>query len=144
MSRNWSQILNKSSATNNYKINFNEINEYLLSNVNSYLNYILPGGKYEGSEYTVINPTRNDNNPGSFKINIRTGVWSDFATDDCGKDLISLYAYLFGYSSQYEAALELIEKFNMTLQKNTLTKSRPSNKNWIPITPVPKDVPKCL
>ena len=32
---------------------------------------------------------------GSFSVSITTGVWADFATDDRGGDLVSLYAYLF-------------------------------------------------
>lgn len=31
---------------------------------------------------------------GSFKVNMRTGAWGDFATDAAGGDLISLAAYL--------------------------------------------------
>ncbi len=54
----------------------------------------LPGGKYNGPEYTAINPTRTDNNSGSFRINTTTGAWADFATDDAGGDFVSLVAYL--------------------------------------------------
>ena len=44
--------------------------------------------------YVALNPTRNDRRPGSFKINIRTGRWCDFATGDRGGDPVSLVAYL--------------------------------------------------
>jgi putative DNA primase/helicase len=50
----------------------------------------LPHGHLERDEYVAHNPTRADKNPGSFKVNVKTGVWSDFATDDTGGDLISL------------------------------------------------------
>jgi hypothetical protein len=63
----------------------------------------LPGGKISGGEYVVRNPTRADRRPGSFKINLRSGRWSDFATGDCGGDPISLVAYTEGMS-QGEAA----------------------------------------
>jgi len=55
----------------------------------------LPGGKIEGREWVVRNPTRSDKKPGSFKVNLDTGLWSDFATQDEG-DIISLFGYLKG------------------------------------------------
>jgi putative DNA primase/helicase len=54
----------------------------------------------------ALNPTRTDRRLGSFKINIRTGRWADFATGDKGGDPISLVAYLEGVS-QAEAARRL-------------------------------------
>ncbi|MBN8827957.1 MAG: hypothetical protein J0H68_04555 [Sphingobacteriia bacterium] len=66
----------------------------------------LPDGKIQGNEYVARNPKRYDQHYGSFKINIRTGKWCDFATGDKGGDLISLAAYLFNLS-QYEAAKEI-------------------------------------
>jgi hypothetical protein len=66
----------------------------------------LPGGRIEGREYVVRNPKRHDHRPGSFKINLDTGRWADFATGDKGGDPISLAAYLAG-CSQVEAARKL-------------------------------------
>lgn len=63
----------------------------------------LPKGRLEGREWVVLNPTRTDTKPGSFKINLLTGEWADFATGDSGLDLVSLKAYLDGLS-QLEAA----------------------------------------
>ena len=54
---------------------------------------ILPKGYREGREWIVRNPTRNDDTPGSFKVNLQTGVWADFATGDKGGDVIDLLAY---------------------------------------------------
>jgi hypothetical protein len=51
----------------------------------------------------VLNPIRADRRLGSFKINVRTGRWADFATGDKGGDPVSLVAYLEGVS-QVEAA----------------------------------------
>lgn len=56
----------------------------------------LPGGCREGDEWVTLNPTRLDRHLGSFKVNLTTGVWSDFATGDAGGDMIDLYVYLFG------------------------------------------------
>ena len=53
-------------------LDFKGLNEYALSNIDSVLNYYLPGGKHEGHEYTVLNPVRDDNKPGSFSINTNT------------------------------------------------------------------------
>ncbi|MGD9511244.1 MAG: hypothetical protein AB7O95_26515 [Geminicoccaceae bacterium] len=68
----------------------------------------LPEGRWQGREYVVRNPRRQDRRPGSFKINLATGRWSDFATGDKGGDPISLAAYLFGLT-QPEAARRLAE-----------------------------------
>ena len=68
----------------------------------------LPRGRLVGNEWLALNPRRADRNPGSFKINIRTGRWADFATGDGGGDLISLLAYLRG-CSQAQAARAIIE-----------------------------------
>jgi hypothetical protein len=66
----------------------------------------LPGGRIEGREYVVRNPTRGDRRPGSFKVNLDTGRWADWASGDKGGDPISLAAYLAG-CSQVEAARRL-------------------------------------
>ena len=67
------------------------------------VNRWLPDGRREGYEWVARNPTRQDERMGSFKINLRTGRWADFATGAKGGDVISLAAYLFSLS-QYEAA----------------------------------------
>jgi hypothetical protein len=53
-------------------------------------------------------PRRADHRKGSFKINLTTGRWSDFATGDAGGDLVSLAAYLFGLK-QGEAAINIAQ-----------------------------------
>lgn len=63
----------------------------------------LPQGKQLGHEWVALNPCRRDSHLGSFKVNLRTGRWADFATGDRGGDAISLLAYLRGLS-QSEAA----------------------------------------
>ena len=66
-------------------LNFKEIAETALFSARSLLPHWLPGGRWEGEEYVAKNPTRADEHPGSFKINARSGVWSDFATGDAGR-----------------------------------------------------------
>jgi hypothetical protein len=66
----------------------------------------LPDGRREGIEWVARNPRRDDRRFGSFKINLRTGAWGDFATGDCGGDFISLAAFIFDIK-QSEAALKI-------------------------------------
>lgn len=72
------------------------------------LNRWLPNGKVQGAEYIALNPCRADRKAGSFKVNIRTGRWADFATGHSGGDIVSLAAYLSG-KKQYEAMQELAQ-----------------------------------
>lgn len=73
----------------------------------------LPSGVRKGSEWISLNPTRNDHRRGSFKVNLATGAWGDFAAGDCGGDLISLAAYLFNLS-QADAAKNIAEALGVS------------------------------
>lgn len=73
----------------------------------------LPDGRILGGEWVALNPTRNDRRPGSFKINMTTGRWADFATNDAGGDVVSLYAYLNGLS-QVAAARALVASWGIS------------------------------
>jgi hypothetical protein len=67
----------------------------------------LPGRRIEGTEYIALNPRRADHRPGSFKVNLATGQWADFAVAGArGRDAVSLAAYLAGIG-QAEAAERL-------------------------------------
>jgi hypothetical protein len=66
----------------------------------------LPEGRREGVEWVAVNPTRADKRRGSFKVNLRTGRWSDFAVNEAGGDLTALAAYLFRLT-QGQAALKI-------------------------------------
>ncbi len=87
-------------------LDFDRINAAAMPALPAMLSRWLPGGRVIGGEYVVRNPQRSDRKPGSFKINIRTGRWADFATNDRGGDPISLAAFVFGLS-QGEAARKL-------------------------------------
>lgn len=65
-----------------------------------------PGGRMQGSEYVTLNPKRTDKRLGSFKVNLKSGCWADWADGARGRDLISLYAYLNNISNS-QAAREL-------------------------------------
>jgi hypothetical protein len=79
-----------------------------LNNADTIIRRWLPDGRREGREWVSLNPTRPDRRRGSFKVNLASGRWSDFATGDSGGDLVSLGAYLFRLS-QAEAALRVAE-----------------------------------
>ena len=86
---------------------FKAVNDVASCRITSFCHAWLPGGRMQGAEYVVLNPIRNDNRPGSFRINTATGVWADFAVSDArGGDMISLRAYLDG-TSQIVAARTL-------------------------------------
>ena len=87
-------------------VDFDGINRAALAALPALLARWLPGGKQQGNEYMVRNPKRHDRRPGSFKVNLRTGKWADFATGDQGGDVVSLAAFLGGIG-QREAAERL-------------------------------------
>ena len=69
----------------------------------------LPGGRLFGNEWVARNPRRPDRTAGSFKVNVKTGRWADFATGDAGGDLIALLAYLRGCSQAQAARVIIME-----------------------------------
>ncbi|QPB08668.1 DNA helicase [Burkholderia phage Mica] len=95
------------------KLDFAAINDAL--NPDVVVPQWLPGGELRGTEYVVANPTRNDRTPGSFTINLRKGVWKDYATGDGGADLVSLYAYIFHGNDQGAAAKELADNHGVRI-----------------------------
>lgn len=88
------------------KIAFRRIAEASLAAAGELVSRWLPDGRREGAEWCATNPTRADNRRGSFKVNLKTGRWSDFAVDASGGDLISLAAYVF-HLNQGEAAIKI-------------------------------------
>lgn len=137
-------------------IPYSEIASTALNACEGLLHAWLPGGKVQSGEYKVTNPLRADSHVGSFSINIRTGAWGDFATDDAGKDLISLYAYLHGLD-QWQAAIEVADQIGFRLPEGcrpetnkpaerkapvidpaTIKQGKPKEASpWVPLMPVP-------
>jgi hypothetical protein len=89
-------------------IDFDRINAEALLYVEVVCPRLLPNGRRAGREYVALNPRRIDRHLGSFRVNLQTGRWADFATGDKGGDVISLVAYVKNIS-QYEAAEGLSE-----------------------------------
>ena len=90
------------------RIDFAAVNRAALAALPALLRRWLPDGRQVGREYLARHPLRADRRSGSFKINVRTGRWADFATGDAGGDVISLCAYLAGIG-QAEAARSLAD-----------------------------------
>ena len=88
------------------RVDFKLVSKAALRELRPLLARWLPEGKFKGQEFVARNPRRTDHGLGSFKVNVRTGRWADFATGDCGGDPVSLAAFLFGLS-QVEAARKL-------------------------------------
>jgi hypothetical protein len=77
-------------------IDFEAINRAALARLPDLCAQWLPDGRRRAHEYVALNPMRDDRRPGSFRINLRTGRWADFATAARGGDPVSLAAYLSG------------------------------------------------
>jgi hypothetical protein len=90
------------------RIAFRRIADAALGQAGAIVQRWLPDGRREGAEWVCPNPMRDDRRRGSFKVNIVTGKWGDFATGDRGGDLIALGAYLFKIS-QADAAKRIAD-----------------------------------
>ena len=90
------------------KIAFRRIADAALSHADAIVQRWLPDGRREGHEWVARNPKRADRRPGSFKVNLRTGRWGDFSTNDKGGDLVALAAFLFSLN-QADAAKRVAE-----------------------------------
>ena len=90
------------------RIDFDSINSAALRALPSLVARWLPDGRREGHEWVARNPRRADRKAGSFRVNMTTGKWADFATDDKGGDVVSLAAYLAG-TGQGDAARSLAD-----------------------------------
>jgi putative DNA primase/helicase len=121
------------------KLDFKHVAAVALSQLPQVLDRFLPGGKYDGKEYTVLNPNRSDSRAGSFKINIDTAIWADFATGDRGNDAISLLAYVLRLS-QGDACKELSNYLGAGGLSNAKPPAKkPNNKlKWSAIFPIPE------
>ena len=98
-------------------LNFQAINQKIIANgALSFLTDLFGGlnGRQFGSEYCIgdIYGNRSKKGRGSLSINLQTGIWKDFSTNEKGGDLIDLYARKNNLS-QFDAAQELARKYNI-------------------------------
>ena len=125
-------------------VDFKQINDALSLDL---VQEWLPNGKKESHEWVSVNPTRADQSAGSFKVNLNTGKWKDFATGDAGGDMVSLWAYLQGLN-QKQAAIELVERYRLGIDTTTTSKktNKPANRKQkdgkgTVVMPVPDNAP---
>lgn len=96
------------------RVDFKAVNRAALADLPAILARWLPDGSRRGDEWTARNPKRDDRRPGSFRVNVRTGAWADFALPNVkGGDPVSLAAYLHDLS-QVEAARSLAGMLGVT------------------------------
>ena len=133
-------------------VDFKRVAAAALAQAEAVLARWLPGGERRGKEYFALNPRRADSHKGSFKVNVLSGEWGDFATDDDkGGDLVALVAYLDGVK-QDEAATRLAAFLGLEIDAPESPRRAPANVGsgnaspdaapaWRPILPVPADAP---
>lgn len=90
----------------------------------------LPDGKRVRGEWVARNPTRSDEKAGSFKINLGTGRWADFATGDKGGNLVSLLAYLRG--CEWKEAAQAIDE-ELCVMPRHVPKPAKKTLRWEPL-----------
>lgn len=94
-------------------INFARVASEAASRSETIVSRWLPDGRREVHEWVARNPKRADGRLGSFKINLKTTRWADFATGDSGRDLVALAAFLFDLK-QDQAALKVAEMLGIS------------------------------
>ena len=103
----------RAHSVRNGGVDFDAINAAAMAHLPALCTRWLPDGRREGREWSARNPRRVDRRPGSFKVNLETGRWADFALPDArGGDPVSLAAYLSG-QSQSEAARDLADMLRL-------------------------------
>lgn len=99
-------------------MDFKAVGSAALGSLDALVLEIDPEAKKCGKEWVLLNPRRSDRSRKSFKINTETGVWSDFAANESGGDLISWFAYCHnqsqGQAGKVLAARFFVEGFRRT------------------------------
>lgn len=124
-------------------IDFDKIKADAASQVLQLAEKLIPGGRVEGHEYIMINPLRQDEQLGSFKINITTGQWGDFAANEKGLDIISFVKYVKQFQNMGQAAEYVAQEIG-SLGASGTAPPPPPKETWTPILPVPADAPPPL
>jgi putative DNA primase/helicase len=122
----------------NPKIDFDQINDHARSNLETLVREWFPQGHKEGHEFKIGSLS---GEPGrSLSINLRSGVWSDFASGDNGSDPVSLLAAIRNIG-QAEAARELAGRLGSNIPSAGVSApAKPDRPEWTPIT-VPDGAP---
>ncbi|MFN3375226.1 MAG: VapE domain-containing protein [Burkholderiaceae bacterium] len=89
-------------------IKFAELARALLDRAETLVPLWLPGGKRNGHEWACGSLSGGPG--GSCSVNLHTGAWADFATDEQGGDLVSLYAAIHGLGAGKAARQLAVEE----------------------------------
>ena len=76
-------------------ISFRELKQQYKQCPIEILKRLVGNGKIEGGDYVALNPKRNDSKLGSFRIDIQTGRFHDFATGDRGGSILDLAMFVY-------------------------------------------------
>jgi hypothetical protein len=98
------------APTNKPPIDFGRIAAAALQQADTLVERWLPGGKRVGHEWQCGSLAGDAGS--SCSVNLNTGAWADFATDEAGGDLISLYGAVYQLRNG-PAARELAEQLGM-------------------------------
>jgi len=120
-------------------VDFEGLARAALSQAQDLLPRWFPDGKFMGREFLIGDLS---GTPGeSLSINTQTGRWADFATDDRGGDLVSLFAAMHRIG-QGDAARQLGGILGKELPQARVTPLPiPESKEWNGIFPIPSDAP---
>lgn len=125
------------------QIDFKAIDEAALPHLATWVQAWIPGGRMEGDEYVVRNPNRADSKPGSFKVNVKRGIFIDFANPDVDKGVgaVALYAFVFRVKMG-EAAREVAPLAGVPhLAPKRAPRPKIEDKDCDIVMPVPHDAP---
>lgn len=116
-------------------IPFEVINRAALAQYPQLLHDWLPAGKVKGHEF-LVGDVRGA--PGkSFKVNVTTGAWADFAGIEKGGDPVSLAAAIFYNNNQGKAAHELARQLGISSPDVRRQQQEKPKEKWDPIMPPP-------
>lgn len=141
-------------------IRFQELAAALLDRAHQLVPAWLPGGQRRGHEWVCGSLSGGSGD--SCQVNIQTGRWADFATEDRGGDLVSLYGAIHGLTPgkaalqvAREEGLEDVAGVRPEHPGATRTQraarpeppaepppSNPDKEVWRPCTPVPEFAPQ--
>jgi putative DNA primase/helicase len=114
------------------KIDFDQVNSHALTCLETLVHEWFPAGHKEGNEYKVGSLS---GEPGrSLSINLRTGVWIDFASGEGGSDPVSLLAAIRS-AKMSDAARELADRLGTGIASAGVSAPRKDDRpEWRPIT----------
>jgi hypothetical protein len=125
------------------KIDFGELAGALLDRAESLVPMWLPGGSKRGHEWVCGGLSGGAGH--SCSVNLVNGRWGDFAGDDAGGDLLSLYAAIRGLK-QGQAARELQADMGWQAPVPVADPSKPKKRRsmWRALDVVPEHAPSAL